>query len=629
MQLGSPILQLLILHLSFSLTSPSVSAAQPNVEPFALRISCGSRDDVRTPPTNTLWYRDYGYTGGRFSNATRPSFISPPLKTLRFFPLSSGPENCYYINNLPVGKYQIRVFFGLISDPNLDSEPIFDLSVEGTQFASLKQGWSSSAEQSFAEAILHIADNTASICFHGTGHGDPSILSIEVLQIDDSAYYLGKSWGNRVVLRPVKRLTCGAGKPAFDVDMNGTSWGGDRFWAAIKTFSADNDVAISTENIIAETSISPNFYPQALYQYAIVSTDREPQMSYQFDVDPNKNYSVWLHFAEIDMAVTKELERVFDVSINGDSAFKDVDVIRMAGERYTAIVLNTTVSVSGKSIKITFTPSVGHAIVSAIEVFEVINAEITTSPDEVEALRVIKTKLDLPVRFGWNGDPCVPQQHPWSGIDCHFDKPNNQWVIDGLGLDNQGLRGILPDEISKLQHLQSINLSENSIRGEIPISLGNIAGLQVLDLSFNELNGTIPESLGTLKNLQILNLNGNSLSGKVPANLGGRPLHRASFNFTGNDGLCGIPGLPTCGPRLSVGAKIGIAFGSLFAFLLLLVFATCWWKRRQNILRAQKLQAAREAPYAKARTHFRDIQMGKHHRQHEASKTAAETVPLS
>ncbi|KAJ3705395.1 hypothetical protein LUZ61_009100 [Rhynchospora tenuis] len=630
MQLRSAIFQFLLVHISLSTTSLWVFAAQTN-EPFALRISCGSRDDVRTPPTNTLWYRDFGYTGGRFANATRPSFVSPPLKTLRFFPLSDGPENCYYMENIPAGRYQIRVFFGLIADPNLASEPIFDLSVEGTQFASLKPGWSGVDEQSFAEAIVDITDTSASICFHGTGHGDPSILSIEVLQIDDNAYYLGKSWGNKVVLRPVKRLSSGTGKPAFDEDMNGTHWGGDRFWKPIKSFSTGDDQAISTENVIAETSISPNFYPQALYQSAIVGTDREPGLSFQIDIDPNKNYSLWLHFAEIDPAVTKELQRVFDVLINGDVTFKEVDVIRMTGERYTALVLNTTVSVSGKSLKIALKPSAGHAIISAIEVFEIITAEMTTSPDEVSALRTLKSMLGLPLRFGWNGDPCVPQQHPWSGVDCQFDSTQGKWVIDGLGLDYQGLRGFLPNDISKLRHLQSINLSENSIRGPIPVTLGDIAGLQILDLSYNELNGTIPESLGALKNLQILNLNGNSLTGKVPANLGGRPLHRARFNFTGNDGLCGIPGLPACGPHLSVGAKIGIAFGSLFGLLFVLVFITCWWKRRQNILRAQKLAAAREAPYAKARTHFRDIQLGKQHRQLEASKNAhaSESVPLS
>jgi hypothetical protein len=70
------------------------------------------------------------------------------------------------------------------------------------------------------------------------------------------------------------------------------------------------------------------------------------------------------------------------VLIDGDVMFKDVDLIRMTGERYTALVLNATISISGKSLKIALKPSAGHAIISVIEVFEVISAEMTTTPDE-------------------------------------------------------------------------------------------------------------------------------------------------------------------------------------------------------------------------------------------------------
>lgn len=48
------------------------------------------------------------------------------------------------------------------------------------------------------------------------------------------------------------------------------------------------------------------------------------------------------------------------------------------------------------------------------------------------ALKKLKSTLGLPVRLGWNGDPCVPQQHPWSGADCQFDRDSSKWVIDGL-----------------------------------------------------------------------------------------------------------------------------------------------------------------------------------------------------
>lgn len=596
--------------------------------PFAMRISCGARQNIHSPPTNTLWFKDFAYTGGIPANATRPSFITPPLKTLRYFPLSEGPENCYIINRVPKGHYNVRIFFGLVTLTSFDHEPLFDISVEGTQIYSLKSGWSDHDDQAFAEALVFLRDGTVSICFHSTGHGDPAILSLEILQVDDKAYYFGQGWGEGLILRTATRLSCGNGKPKFDVDYSGDHWGGDRFWNPILSFGQNADQRRSTESSIKQASKAPNFYPEALYQTALVSTDSQPDLQYTMDVDPNRNYSIWLHFAEIDNTITGVGQRVFDILINGNIAFEGVDVVKMSGDRYTALVLNTTVAVNGRTLTVTLHPKGGsHAIINAIEVFEIIAVESKTLPEEVRALQVLKNSLDLPHRFGWNGDPCVPQQHPWSGADCQFDRTSHKWVIDGLGLDNQGLRGFLPNGISKLRHLQSINLSGNSIRGAIPSSLGTIASLEVLDLSYNFFNGSIPESLGQLTALRRLNLNGNSLSGRVPAALGGRLLHRASFNFTDNAGLCGIPGLRACGPHLSTSAKIGIGFGVLGLIFLLIICSMVWWKRRQNILRAQQI-AARGAPYAKARTHLsHDIQLARHYNHHGNARTAAENGP--
>lgn len=292
-------------------------------------------------------------------------------------------------------------------------------------------------------------------------------------------------------------------------------------------------------------------------------------------------------------------QRVFDIMINGDVHFKNVDIVKWSGDRYTALVLNKTVTVNGRSLTITLSPKEGSlALITAIEILEVILPESKTLSDEVMALQTLKKALGFPPRFGWNGDPCVPQQHPWTGVDCQLNKSIGNWVIDGFGIDNQGLKGFLPKDISRLHNLQILNLSGNGVGGVIPFSLGTVTTLQVLDLSYNIFNGSIPESLGQLTSLKTLNLNGNFLSGMVPATLGARLLHRASFNFTDNSGLCGIPGLPTCGPHLSTGAKVGIGLGASFTFLLLITCSVCWWKRRQNIIRAQQI-VARAAPYAK------------------------------
>ncbi|KAH1243028.1 Receptor-like protein 4 [Glycine max] len=548
-------------------------------DPFAMHISCGARQNVQTKPTNTLWREDFGFTGGIAANATRPSFITPPLNTLRYFPLSEGPQNCYNINKVPKGHYSIRIFFGLVGRSKDTSEPLFDISIEGTQIYSLKPGWNKQNDQVFVEALVFLTNDSVSICFHSTGHGDPAILSIEIQQIDDKAYYFGPWWSQGIILRTVKRLSCGFGQSKFDVDYGGDSRGGDRFWQRIKTFGDESDQPRSVETRIKQASHPPNFYPETLYQSALVSTNNEPDLTYALEVDPNRNYSVWLHFAEIDNSVTAAGQRVFNIIINDDHAFKDVDIVELSGDIYTALVLNTTVTVNGRILTITLKPKEGNlAIINAIEIFEVIMVESKTISEEVSALQTLKKALGLPPRFGWNGDPCVPQQHPWFGVDCQLNKSSGSWIIDGLGLDNQGLKGFLPDDISRLLNLQILNLSKNNIHGAIPSLLGTITSLQVL--------------------------------------------------FTDNAGLCGLPGLPTCGPHLSGGGKIGIGLGASFTFLLLITCSFCWWKRRQNILRAQQM-AARAAPYAKARTHFsRDIQMARHHNNYGKTSTAAENGPI-
>uniref|UniRef100_A0A2P2KXW2 Putative leucine-rich repeat receptor-like serine/threonine-protein kinase At2g14440 isoform X1 n=1 Tax=Rhizophora mucronata TaxID=61149 RepID=A0A2P2KXW2_RHIMU len=351
--------------------------------PWVMRISCGSRVDIHSPPTNALWYKDFAYTGGIPTNATLPSYISPRLKTLRYFPLSEGPNNCYNIRKVPKGHYSVRVFFGLVALPNFDNEPLFDVSVEGTQIYSLKSGWSTHDDQVFTEAIVFLTDGTASICFHSTGRGDPAILSIEILQIDDRAYYVGPEWSHGVILKTARRLSCGNKRSKFDADYSGDHWGGDRYWGSITTFGLGSDQAISTTRSIQLASSAPNFYPEALYQTALIGTDTRPDLAFTMDVDPNRNYSIWLHFAEIDPSIAGVKQRIFDILINGVPAFEEVDVARMSGDRYAALVLNTTVAVNGRSLTISLHPKEGsHAIINAIEVFEVVTTESKTLLEE-------------------------------------------------------------------------------------------------------------------------------------------------------------------------------------------------------------------------------------------------------
>lgn len=284
----------------------------------------------------------------------------------------------------------MRIYFGLVKEPSFDNEPLFDVSIEGTLIYSLPSGWSNhDDERSFLEALIFLKDGTASLCFHSTGHGDPAILAIEILQIDNRAYYFGKGYGQGTILRTDKRFSCGAKTPKFGADYNADRWGGDRFWNSLPTIGQNSDEVKSTKNTIKQASQSPNFYPEALYQTALVSTDSQPELSFTVEVEPTRNYSLWLHFAEIDSSITGVGQRVFDILINGDNVKPDFDIVSMAGGVNSAYVLNTTVSVSGRSLTITLEPKKGHyAIISAIELLEMVLAESKTLPAESKSILI-------------------------------------------------------------------------------------------------------------------------------------------------------------------------------------------------------------------------------------------------
>ena len=50
----------------------------------------------------------------------------------------------------------------------------------------------------------------------------------------------------------------------------------------------------------------------------------------------------------------------------------------------------------------------------------------------VWALQGVKEDLQLAPRLGWNGDPCVPVMHTWSGVTCSFDSAAGAWEVTAM-----------------------------------------------------------------------------------------------------------------------------------------------------------------------------------------------------
>ncbi len=107
-------------------------------------------------------------------------------------------------------------------------------------------------------------------------------------------------------------------------------------------------------------------------------------------------------------------------------------------------------------------------------------------------------------------------------------------------------KGPIPASIGKLTNLLNLYLPTGNIDGTIPVELFGLSKLQSITLDDQKLSGTISESLGNLRNLNFLSMANNQLSGNIPSTIGN--LNNLLYlDFSGNK-LSGVipPSLNKC-----------------------------------------------------------------------------------
>ena len=109
--------------------------------------------------------------------------------------------------------------------------------------------------------------------------------------------------------------------------------------------------------------------------------------------------------------------------------------------------------------------------------------------------------------------------------------------LETLNLERNTLAGPIPTELGSLDSLRTLILGVNDLTGQIPPELGDLSNLEDLRLRRNELTGPIPPELSNLRNLERLGLNQNLLTGPIPADLLGLNRLRL-FHFADNRSLC-------------------------------------------------------------------------------------------
>lgn len=98
-------------------------------------------------------------------------------------------------------------------------------------------------------------------------------------------------------------------------------------------------------------------------------------------------------------------------------------------------------------------------------------------------------------------------------------------VLERLELSFSSFSGPLPESLGNLTTLKDLYMPANdNLDGPIPASLGKLINLERLILAQGQLEGTIPASLGNLTNLKHLDLSHNKLEGDVPSALYNHPI---------------------------------------------------------------------------------------------------------
>ncbi|KAK9904354.1 hypothetical protein M0R45_000790 [Rubus argutus] len=262
----------------------------------------------------------------------------------------------------------------------------------------------------------------------------------------------------------------------------------DRIWISNSTLDPGTDF-ISEQQDVNVLGWNGAPVPIQVLQTALTASDRLVILHDGLS-SSNNLYLVFLYFYEVNQTVQAG-QRVFDVYLNDQLRQSGFDVSGN-GSNYRELALNVT---ANGYLNLTLV----HQLVQE------------TNQSDLEVILEVRNELleynqQDEVWEGWTGDPCLPV--PWNGLGC--EAVNGDTVITKLDLSSgihrgadQGLKGPLPNSITKLTHLTILNLSDNGFTGKIPEFL-HPSMLISVDLSHNNLSGSLPESLALQPHLATL-----------------------------------------------------------------------------------------------------------------------------
>ncbi|KAL5079425.1 hypothetical protein RYX36_007846 [Vicia faba] len=474
----SPSTFLLLIAISLLLFS------KPSLTIF-VSINCGSSKSF-IDENNIKWSGDYDYIQ---NGAPQEVYLgSSPLSTLRLF--TTRKKNCYSIK-VPRGeKVLARASFYYGNYDNKFSPPIFDLQFDGNYWASVN---TSSIYYVDYEAIYVTKGNFTSICVAQTKDNQfPFISSLEVRSLDPKMYSHVDS--NHALILQWRYAFGGNQTIRYPEDIF------DRIWTPAYGILLSE---VKSEESSIDVSTSEDQPPKSALQNAIVSSSTNSYIEF-INRLPKDEQPVYINAYFSEVMESAFGKRSIQMYID-DKPFLS-PIVPPLGSVKEVYITNITASANTSFVLRASDSSTFPPILNALEVFTITDA-FNAGTDSRDVKGLLELQFAFEELVDWSGDPCLPYPYTWDWIQCTSDaKPR----VTALYLSGYELQGTLPD-FSSMTALETIDLQNNTIKGPIPNFLGLLPNLKTLNLSYNRFNGSIPASLVN-KNIEIDTIN-NCLTG--------------------------------------------------------------------------------------------------------------------
>ncbi|KAF8012125.1 hypothetical protein BT93_I0299 [Corymbia citriodora subsp. variegata] len=461
-----------------SLASALVLVVQ--AQPGFISIDCGASNEYTDENTSITYKTDDGFIGsGRNVHVSTDNQNNLQiLNDARIFPV--GTRNCYTLRP-DQGKnrtYLIRASFGYWNYDGEDQDPdcSFDLHIDVNYWSIVR--YPNYVGMYVLKEIMYVSKvDDIQVCLVNTGNGMPFISALELRPLDDDIYTSGSG-----LLRVRKRLDLGrrlAENVRYPDDVYDREWSSANYhdWSILSTTSAidlskNNNAYKVPKEVLRTAQGIMNSSPSLYLRWTIYARDTGSFAREQ------EKLIVYLHFMEIERLMSG-LQREFTISLNDNQFTETVSLEYLK----PVVVVSPPISGPKFALSINWTNKSGNPpILNAFEYYKVGDLpNVPTAQDDVKAINDIKATYHIKSE-SWQGDPCVPSEFTWDGLNCSYENP---------------------------PRIISLKLSYNSLVGDIISSLWHLSKMEYLDLSNNKLTGTIPETLAELPNLSVL-LTGNA-----------------------------------------------------------------------------------------------------------------------